>query len=160
MDLAENIVSVGVPTAVGEHLVGIAVHWAAPGTIGTFGRVVFGGHIASALVGRGIEIGGFGMVWGAGFIAVTARVAERNPALRALQQAAEALHLLVLSEIAFYDQGELIWRTVHPPGAAGFERFLTKQICRAATEELAAETAAFAAAASPDSPMGSGPVKE
>jgi hypothetical protein len=66
-------------------------------------------------------------VFGREFLLVSFTVDSRLAAFGAMRDSLDALGVLEQSEIAFYDQDEQFWRTVHPLPAEPFDRFLTPE---------------------------------
>ena len=106
---------------------------------------VYGNPIAAALLHRDLEArlraisidptDNAGM-FGSDFIVWTLFTRDRNPALRAIERVVKEMGLWEVCELAFFDEAEDYWRTIHPHGAPPFDRFLTPDNFRVAKERL------------------------
>ena len=123
----------------GEDLVGAALIWPMPSGFSSLSFRLFHCAMAVGLRARGIEPAETAGFCGADFIVWTMATQDRNPALRAVEQVIKEMELWGLCEVAFFDKAERYWRTIHPYGAAPFNRLLSQSNIDTATQQLAAE---------------------
>jgi hypothetical protein len=96
----------------------------------------------SGLRVKGVEPTGSGGLFGPVFVAwIMPAPCDRNPVLRAIKQVMTELGWWALCELAFFDQAEGYWRTVHQPfhplnEAPSFGRFLAPARIQAMRERL------------------------
>ena len=88
---------------------------------------------------HGIEAATNGGLCGPGFIVWTTHTLDRNPLLRSVERAIKEMVLWEICEVAFFDEAEGYWRTIHPYGAPPFERFLTSDNFKVARERIGLE---------------------
>jgi hypothetical protein len=122
----------------GGDLIGVALLDLMSSVSGALGAQLFQGVLDNGLRAKGIEPAKTGGLFGPGFIVWTMPTQDRNPVLRAVEQVLKELKLWEQSEIAFYDKSEAYWRTIHPYGAAPFDRFLSEHNIERAQRQLAA----------------------
>ena len=92
-----------------------------------------------------LDLSEFSAVWGQRHGVYIAPAGSWRIAIKGLQALAENYQDLVTAELAFWDEREQIWRTVHPMGAAPFERWFTPEIVHAARGTMESRAARVAA---------------
>jgi hypothetical protein len=128
--------------AEGDELIGVALLAPIPPGSVMFAMAILRVAMWAGVRAKGIEPCETGGLFGTGFTLWTMSTQDRNPALRAVLQTIKELGLLELCEVAFYDRAEAYWRTIHPYGAAPFDRFLSEVNIKTALQQVHTELAA------------------
>jgi hypothetical protein len=107
--------------------IAVATLYPIPGNCSWFAWELLTRALAADFNRSGIQAEKFGGMAAQWFILCGFRVHARNEALRAVVKALNAMDLLSLSEVAYYDRAESIWRSIHPKPAAPFDRFFADE---------------------------------
>jgi hypothetical protein len=75
------------------------------------------------------------------FVALVFTVIDRDRALGTLREAARRYEVRDFCEIAWRDDAEQVWRTVHPTEAEPFDRLLNPELLRKVRAELESQNA-------------------
>ena len=120
----------------GRDLVGAALFPLSPVYGNPIAAKLFHGDLEARLRAVSIDPADNGGLFGSDFIVWTMWTEDRNPVLRAVERVIKEMGLWETCELAFFDKAEAYWRTIHPYGAAPFDRFFTLDNFRFAKERL------------------------
>jgi hypothetical protein len=136
LPIIPTVPETGEADGAGEHLVGVAVIGALRGFESPIAAAMLAEKLATRMGSDGIEWKNCGSLAGAGFLCCLGLVKERDRALVEIEEVLMRAGFWPGFELAYYDTGDLAWRTVYPQPAKNFGRFGSPEALRSNARSL------------------------